>query len=66
MIANEIEDVTQNNAIRHQSVTCNRIIYMSTGSPFLVLTHDQTDRRTKSMLHWSLRKVRDPVTRGVT
>ena len=47
--------------IRHQSVTCNRIISMSTGSRFRVLTHDQIDRHTKSMVHWSLWKVRDPV-----
>ena len=35
--------------IRHQSVTCNRIITMSTGSRFRVLNHDQNDRHTMSV-----------------
>ena len=37
------------NVIRHRSVTCNRIISMSTGSRFRVLNHDQIDRNAKSM-----------------
>ncbi len=36
-------------AIRRRSVTCNRIISMSTGSRFRVLYHDQTDHHANSM-----------------
>ncbi len=35
--------------IRRQSVTCNRIISVSTGSRFRVLYHDQSDHHANSM-----------------
>ena len=42
-------DVTKQDVIRHRSVTCNRIISMSTGSRFQVLNYDQSDHHTNSM-----------------
>ncbi len=44
--------------IRHRSVTCNRIISMSTGSRFRVINHDQNDHHANCMA-----LVRDPVTK---